>query len=138
MQRAKYDLEFVRSLVCSYQEGNQDALWFSAKSRSIDRVREYFACEYAEAERIVLEGILKLEPEDFARQALQWEVVTDIYGLANYLGENWYVKFAVETEPACLEEISFHPLEEDLRLKDGRILESNALQPSEVSDESPQ
>lgn len=122
MQTPKYPLSEVKRLINEWKQG-KDAGFFSAPSASTEYVIHIFSCRQEEAEKIILDGILKLEESGFGRQALQLDVVVvDIYGLESYLGYDWYVKFLIED--GTLDEISFHPLERDLKLADGRNLES--------------
>jgi hypothetical protein len=77
-----------------------------------------------DAETKILDGLLKLKESDFCRSNMQWNTVVDEYGLENYFGINWYIKFTIEHESGVeiLEQISFHPLEKKMRLADGREL----------------
>lgn len=121
---ARFDLKEVQKLIESYIAG-EDTLWFSAKSRSVSYVVDVLFCTDNEAEDVVLRGILQLNPSDFARTVtLKWGGVADEYGLEGYYGHNWYVKFAVDNEDGVrvLNEISFHPIEQALKLTDGKVL----------------
>lgn len=120
MQRPRYPLEEVKVLAEKLRNGEATG-FFSAPNASINYVIYIFECLEREAENIILDGLQKLEENDFCKQAFQWDVVVDIYGLENYLGYDWFVKFFVED--GILEEISFHPLEKAMRLVDGRNLE---------------
>lgn len=121
----QFDLRDVKKLADEYFEGHK-TVWFAAPSRSINYVVKVFHCSGKEAERIVLEGLKLLEKEDFSRSFLQWEdYLVDEYGLENYMGHNWYVKFTINNEGGAkiLDEISFHPLEKSMSLSDGRTLD---------------
>lgn len=79
------------------------------------------------AEDFVLSNLLKLTDGDFAESILQWNMVCDIYGKM-FCNINWYIKFAVEKDENGddnLSEISFHPLEDDLKLLSGVMLRRN-------------
>jgi hypothetical protein len=100
-------------------EGKQCG-WFSAPTCSIDYVIHIVECTQAEAELIILDGIVKLQNQDFSRRLSMWGDVADEYGLEAYLGYNWYVKFMIESGE--LEQISFHPCEKDMNLANGRTI----------------
>lgn len=123
----KFDLGEVKKLILSYRRGESNALWFSARTRSIDSVINVFSCNETAAESIILDGLMTLESADFCRSHLQWESIVDEYGLENYLGFNWYIKFTLDDEEGIksLEQISFHPLEKEMKLADGRNLKVN-------------
>lgn len=96
MSGPKFDLSEVHRLVNDWKAGKETG-WFSATSASIDYVAFVFSCRDTEAEKIVLEAILKLEPSDFSRRILQWDVdVADLYGLEGFLGYDWYIKFLID------------------------------------------
>lgn len=119
----KYSLAVVKQLVDQYKQGNNTALWFSARSRSLDAVVKVLSCNDVDAETTILDGLLKLKDSDFCRSNMQWNTFVDEYGLENYLGINWYIKFTIEQNGVeTLEQISFHPLEKNMRLADGRQL----------------
>jgi hypothetical protein len=123
-QRGKYTLDDVKKLIVEYRNGNNSSLWFAARTRSLDAVINVFMCNEKDAEKIILDGIFRLQNSDFCRSNLQWGLVMDEYGLESYLGHNWYIKFYISKEDGleALEEVSFHPLEKDMHLTDGRIL----------------
>ena len=120
----KFSLDLVKKLIIQYRSGDNTALWFSARSRSLDCVINVFLCSEVEAESRILDGILQLKKSDFHRSNIQWDLIVDEYGLENYLGYNWYVKFTVDNQNGLetLEQISFHLLEKKMRLADGREL----------------
>jgi len=123
----KFDLQTVKRLVEDYIKGN-DTVWFSAPSASIDYVVKVLVCEAQEAESVILNGFLQLKDEDFHKRALivKWgNIPADEYGLENYLGHNWYIKFLVEDDAGVkvLNEVSFHPTEQEMTLTDGRVLQ---------------
>ena len=122
----KFDLEEVKQLVEAYLRG-ENGVWFSARSASIDYVVKVLLCDVGEAESVIVKGLLRLQPDDFHKRVLivKWDnVVADEYGLENYLGHNWYIKFLVEDDGGekVLNEVSFHPTEDEMRLADGRTL----------------
>lgn len=118
----KYDLKEIQAL-CKSQDLTR--IWFSAKSRSTDKVIEAYASteepkSYEEAVKFILQGIVELKPEDFVERVLQWGMVAaDVYGLICD-GRPWYVKFIYED--GTLEEISFHPPERPLKTASGIII----------------
>ena len=120
---AKYGLTELKNLVLRYRAG-EDTLWFSAPSRSIDYVVQVVACDEQKAEEMILAGLCLLEPGDFSSRVMQWDMLCDVYGLENSEGHKWYVKFALSQDDSLpvLEQISFHPLEKDLKVADGRYL----------------
>ena len=82
-------------------------------------------CDETEAQLIVLTGVLNLSEKDFAERVSQWGEVYDVYGIEKFKGHNWYVKFCLYVEDTMerIEEVSFHPVERELVLADGRKLE---------------
>jgi len=122
MNSAKYDLQKVFPLV-----NNRD-VEFNSPSRSIFEVIKFFdqkqkPCSNVEAMEYIFEGILSLNENCFSRRILQWDIVADEYGL-QFEGENWYVKFLIDKDDdgEFLEEISFHPLEKEMTLANGKKL----------------
>ncbi|RYZ80553.1 MAG: hypothetical protein EOP04_25655 [Proteobacteria bacterium] len=124
----KHSLDEVKALVNEALKGDRTKVWFSGKSRSIDYVIHVYQCSEGEAEHIVLQGMLKLEPVDFAKTVIMNPapdlVVADEYGLKEYEGHNWYVKLVIEDEEGnrLLTSISFHPAERPLNLATGEKL----------------
>lgn len=124
-QVAKYDLEEVKGLL-RLKEYN------ILPRRSVFKVVDFFRCagcskSNEEAEQYIVDNILELDQRDFATRVLQWEIVADVYGIENLDGENWYVKFYIETDD-CEKHvvgISFHPLEKNLLLADQRLLKAS-------------
>lgn len=115
--RPNADLETVFKLIRSKK------YWFSAPSRSVNKVIEVYAASptpksASDAEAFILEGIFTLRNENFFKSGIQWGMVTDIYGLIHD-GRHWYVKLGVQLEEnesgdasePWLQEISFHPPE---------------------------
>ena len=110
---AKYPLEEVFKLI------RANKYWFSAPSRSVNEVVKVYATmttpkSNVEAEKFILDGIFSLKEDNFYQRSMQWDMVTDIYGLI-FDTRPWFVKFAIadeelgeSTEP-WLQEISFHP-----------------------------
>ncbi len=125
---AKHSLDDVKALVKDALNGDQTKIWFSGKSRSIDYVIHVYQCTEGEAEHMALQGMLKLEPTDFAKSVVMNPapdlVVADEYGLKEYEGHNWYVKLVIEDESGSkyLTSISFHPAERPLDLVSGDTL----------------
>lgn len=124
MQVANYLLSTIFSLVKNKE------VTFISRSRSIECVvREFPIFSDAEAEDYVLNGILALTTDDFSSTAMQWTLVCDVYG-KNIDGKAWYIKFAVEKDENGadnLSEISFHPIEKDLKLQSGIVLKGSVL-----------
>ena len=124
-QVAKHNLKEVKKLLRAKE-------YNILPQRSVFKVVEYFRSMSSpktneQAEQYVVENILKLGPRDFARRTLQWEVIADIYGIEDLDGENWYVKFYIDTDECgkYVVGISFHPLEKDLLLADQRLLKAS-------------
>ena len=93
-QTPKYDLNMIQQLCSS---GDRTCIWFSAPSRSINKVIEEYATTDApksneEAVEFIFQGLLVLKPDDFVERLLQWGSVADVYGLM-FDGRPWYVKF---------------------------------------------
>ena len=119
----KHNLEAVKSL-CRRGAGG---VTFTARTKSLDCIVTVLKCEPDEAVEACLQGILLLQPRDFSHRLMQWndvDCIADVYGLEDYEGNNWYVKFLLYEEDGetRLEEISFHLPVKDLPLKDGRTL----------------
>jgi hypothetical protein len=119
VQVPKFNLEHVKKLVQMWMDGRPSG-WFSSTRSSVDYVIHVFECTQVEAEQLILTGMLQLELADFCRQILIWGATTDEYGLENYLGHNWYVKFMVETDE--LAQISFHPCVKIMTLANGKTM----------------
>jgi hypothetical protein len=124
--KPKYDLEKVKNICeqCLESTDTERFINFIAPSRSLQCVVEVVGCKPSEASAICIKGILQLNSNDFSHHVLQWGDVSDVYGLQNYLNNDWYIKFTLyqEDDRFKLEEISFHRPEHDLKLVDGRIL----------------
>lgn len=120
MQTPKFDLEEVKRCIVGWRDGKELG-WFSATPCSTDYVIHIFECDQLEAENIIFDGILKLEESNFSQRVSLWGDIADEYGLGNYLGHNWYVKFMLGSD-GDLEEISFHPCERDMALASGKNL----------------
>lgn len=119
---AKFELDTVQQKVSSWKGGNKNAGWFSMPNCSVDYVIHIFECSQAEAEEIIFDGLLRLEEDDFCRSIVIFDSeLADEYGLENYLGHNWYIKFMIGSDGE-LEELSFHPCERDMKLENGRTL----------------
>ena len=121
--KPKYDLTEVHQLVAERLRGGV-GVDFLGRSNSLDYVVHVMACDEREAVERILKGLLTLRSTDFSNQTLLWGDVMDEYGLENYLGRNWYIKFYVEDDSGrrVVNEVSFHPNEDAMRLQDGRIL----------------
>lgn len=117
----KYDLRIVKQKILAWRNGAIDSGWFSAPKCSVEYVVFILQCDFQEAQNIIFDGILKLDNTDFAKSVVVWGDVADEYGLENYLGHNWYVKFLIDSD-GVLDDISFHPCERDMNLADGRTL----------------
>lgn len=123
--KAENDLKTVFGLIHSKR------YWFSAPSRSVNKVIEVYASSgkpktAEEAREFIIQGVLTLKDENFYQRGRQWEMVTDIYGLI-YDGHHWYVKLGVQDEETAdgktkepwLQEISFHPPEKPFKTLGG-------------------
>ena len=119
MNKAKYPLVQVAALV------NQNKVDFISRSRSIEQVILVFPkMDATNAEKYILDGLLTLNDSDFSSSAFMWDMVVDIYG-KQIDGFDWYIKFSIEQDESGLDrlsEISFHPIEDDLKLANGKTL----------------
>lgn len=132
--RSKYDLTEVQKLVENRLRGG-DGVDFVGRSNSIDYVIHVMICDERDAEEYILKGLLRLTNSDFRNQTYQWGEVMDEYGLQNYLGHNWYIKFYVEDTNGqrVVNDVSFHPTEDTLKLQDGRVL-SRSIEESKLPE----
>ena len=116
---AKYDLNLITNLINSGKVG------FISPSRSKNIVGEIFPhFTEDEIEKFIINGILTLIDIDFVETRMLWDLICDVYG-KNINNINWYIKFAVEADENgthWLSEISFHPIEKDLKLQSGIVL----------------
>jgi hypothetical protein len=125
----KFLLSDVKALVQKAIDGDESAVWFSGRSRSIDYVIHVYQCDETYAANLVLNGLMSLQEQDFVNSVIMSSapdlVVADEYGLENYNGHNWYIKFFIESDDAekYLTSISFHPVERTLKRCDGRNLD---------------
>lgn len=125
MQKPHYSLEAVFALIDSYMiDGNENNVWFSAESRSIEAVIAAYRGTEKCKDRVsaidfILMGIKQLTDQWFWASHLQWGVVVDKYGLI-YDEKPWFIKFAIEDN--LLNEISFHPTEEEVKTVGGFIV----------------
>jgi hypothetical protein len=125
---SKYSLEDVKKLAQEALSGESGKVWFSGKTRSIDYVIFVFLCSEAEAEKTILQGLLRLTKSDFSQTIVLSPppdlVLADEYGLENFKSHNWYVKLLIEEDDGdrYLTSISFHPVEKLLTLPDQRRL----------------
>ncbi len=121
----RYDLAEIKKIVQQWLDGAKESIVFNAPSRSIKCVIEVVKCDIGKAEEIIADGLMQLKKEDYSSSFFQWGDAFDIYGLENYLECNWYVKFCIfsgdDGEPK-IESVSFHPIEKELTLSDGRTL----------------
>ena len=119
MNQAKHSLVEVTDLI------NNGKVVFLAQSRSIDQVILMFPkMNRNAAEEYILNHIKKLAAQDFAERIMQWDIILDVYGKL-IDGLNWYIKFGIEQDENAensLSEVSFHPIQDDLKLADGKIL----------------
>ncbi len=128
MSGPKFDLTEVKALAHDYLEAGkaldgQATIRFTAPRRSTEAVVAVFQCSPNSANRKIAMGLLGLEEKDFLRRTWQWNDVFDEYGLENFEGHNWYIKYCVVKEDSkYIEEVSFHPLEKEMVLPDGRVL----------------
>ena len=127
----KFDLTEVRRLARDFLDGTNASdgnatIRFTAPRRSTEAVVRVLFCTQKLANEIIANGLSILEGSDFYRRKLQWHDVFDEYGLENYKGHNWYVKYCIVKEDTnateYIEEVSFHPLEKEMSLPDGRTL----------------
>ena len=136
-QKRIHELSQVKKLVQEFLNGDIRRLWFSARSRSINIVMQILGCLEKEAVIKITQGVLKLEDKDFSDNNTQWGMTNDIYGLENYEGHNWYVKFNIskENDIEYVNNLSFHPVEFDLLVKDGRLLKVTYFSQKEMPNE---
>jgi hypothetical protein len=118
----KFDLNVVKSLFQRFMEGEEDCVWFSCLLRSTERVSKIFECTVDEAIILIHKGINQLSNEDFCKRIIMWgdsTCIADEYG-TEFADHNWYVKLMIEDD--CPDQISFHPLEKDMTLSNGKTL----------------
>jgi hypothetical protein len=122
---AKYDLEDVKKLVAEWLEGDDDKLWFTPRRKSYGAVGYVLSECDADAQETIGLGIMKLNEAGFRQQVYLSgrDAVADVYGLQDYRGYNWYVKFFVHDEEndRCVASVSFHPLDEEMKCESGQI-----------------
>lgn len=121
--KPKFDLAEVKLLAQKYLDGDLEKIKFTAPSKSVEAVVTVLMCAPNVATRIIATGLLMVNENDFHRRVWQWESIFDEYGLENFKGHNWYIKYCI-VKDGCdfIEQISFHPLTKEMRLPDGRIL----------------
>ena len=118
-----FDLSEVKRLAQKYLDGDNEKIQFTAPSKSIEAVVTVLLCAPNVANKIVATGLLTINENDFHRRVWQWETLFDEYGLENFKGHNWYVKYCIVKDGQdFIEQVSFHPLTKEMRLPDGRIL----------------
>ena len=112
------------------ENNDSDKVWFSARSRSIKCVVDYFKkkgqfMSELEAEEYILRSVLELNQNNFCDRKFHWGSVKDVYGLAKD-GENWFIKFEIEVCKTSgndyLNQLSFHPTDDDMTLIDKSVL----------------
>lgn len=108
-----------------FLDGENTAIWFSSPSRSVHVVSSRFNLSFRDSQHRIASGLIRLAEDGFCNTELQRGIVVDIYCLENFYSENWYVKFSIcrsESELPYLEEVSFHPLEKNIKLANGRTV----------------
>lgn len=122
----RYDLVKVCELVQEWLDGDSDKIWFTPRRKSYGAVGFLFKQDDTCAQETIARGLLKLDPVEFYRQQYLSGrcLVADVYGLENYRGHNWYVKFFLEQEGGdhFLSLVSFHPLDEVMKSEAGKML----------------
>lgn len=119
----KFDLKDVKRLAQDYLDGKMQTINFTAPRRSTESVVAVLFCTPILANQKIATGLLKVKETDFYGRKWQWGDVFDEYGLEDYEGHNWYIKFSIVTNDGeYIEEVSFHPLEKEMTLLDGRTL----------------
>lgn len=120
-QKAKFDINNVKALAQGYLNGKLGNINFTAPRRSTEQVVKALICSNEVANQTIARGLLLLSDKDFHTRVFQWNEVYDVYGLENYEGHNWYVKFGVVDDGIqYIEEVSFHPLEKEMVFIGGR------------------
>lgn len=111
-------------LIQQFLDGNENAIWFSCPSRSVNYTARVLECTGNEAVTHIVDGLLKLKEADFVRTVVVFDEPKDEYGLENHQGHNWYIKFSISEEDGetFLDELSFHPNEHPLKLANGKVL----------------
>jgi hypothetical protein len=96
----KYDLLKVRELIQKWHDGDSDRIWFTPRRKSYGAVGFVFNEDDSTAQRTVAIGLMKLAPEHFYMQQYLSgrEAVADVYGLEDFRGHNWYVKFFLHSD----------------------------------------
>ena len=118
----KFSLDQVKSLIQQALDGDRSKVWFSGRSRSIDYVIFVYQGTESEAEFLILQGLLKLQPRDYARSVVMVTkpevIVADEYGLEQYQGHNWYIKFLIQVDDGevSLTSISFHRSKKSMQI----------------------
>lgn len=124
---ARFDLDAVKFLVKRWLEGDDDKIWFTPRKKSFGAVGFVFQVDDVTAQETIAHGLLGLDTAGFFQQQFLSGrgTVVDVYGLENYRGQNWYVKFYLlqEADDHCVSAISFHPLDENMKCENGKILE---------------
>lgn len=123
-----YSLEEVRKLAEQTLENpKRGKVVFTAKPKSIDKVIEAYrsrgqSFSSDKAQKYIYYRLFELKAEDFHKSEHgDWGFVTDQYGV-RHNGIPWYIKFRLDKENGELDQISFHPLERDMTLANGKIL----------------
>ncbi len=127
----KYPLVEVKKFTkMALENPESEKVWFSAPSRSTHEVVKTLRSigmkvTSEKANEYIMNSIMQLTDSDFYRQeAGQWgfkELITDQYGIRKD-GIAWFIKFIIENGSDCLDEISFHETNSDMRLENGTTI----------------
>lgn len=124
---AHYELELMKNFVQCWLQGDTDRIFFSHKRKSFGAVSHVAKVDNETAMTLIAHGLLELESENFCKKIYLSgrSKVSDVYGLGNFKQHNWYVKFHLEedVEGNYLDSISFHPLDEEMKLESGQVLD---------------
>jgi hypothetical protein len=128
-QGPKFNLTDVKRLAQDYLDGKKasdgrGSIRFNAPTRSTEVVVKVLFCRPDIANRLIAIGLLALEAKDFFSRKMQWNEVYDEFGLEDYEGHNWYIKYCIVSDDGTeyVEEVSFHPLEKEMVLPNGKTL----------------
>jgi hypothetical protein len=122
MAKPKFNISDAKRYAMEYLENGADSVEFSLPKKSTQCVSSVLGISFVEAETVILEGIQRLGVQHFAHTQTIWQgrLDCDVYGLPDYWNHDWYVKFSLDY--GYLTQVSFHPIEMDLRLDSGRVL----------------
>lgn|GEM_PF-3206833 len=131
MLKAHFDLAEIQQMVSdTLDKPARGKIIYSAKSKSIDRVISAFKSRgrylnSKKAEAYICYRLLELSATHFYQtEAGQWgdpKFITDQYGM-RHEGIPWFIKFSKDDETGKLDQISFHPLDRDMKLASGETL----------------